>query len=172
MTSDDDLYQISFDVEDVGGHIKASKKKITWVFEIDGQERSVTFTWSKQSGKQEITDGDTVLSDSKNGSFYFRKWASSGGLQLHILGTVHTPGKGNVANEFRKYELIINGNPFSRLPKKDGTPAAKKEGKLPEGIYDVIYPRGYENHFARAEAPLKSRKQLEKKVKKNLAAEA
>lgn len=169
MTSEETIYQVKFEVEDIGSRIKATKKRITWIFAVGDAEHKVTFVWSKQSGKQEVTEGETVFSDSKAGSFYFRKWLSKeGDLRLHVLGTVHTPAKGKVAN-FRKYELIVNGTPFSRLPNKDGTPLPEKKGQGPHGIYDVIYPHGYEKHFMKAQAPYKSRKQLDTEVKKRMS---
>lgn len=170
MTTEETICQVKYEVEDVGCHIKATKKKITWTFAVGEQERSVTFLWSKHSGKQVVSEGDTVLNDSKKGTFYFRKWESNdGNLKLHILGTVHTPAKDKVGDDFRKFELIVNGTPFSHLPNKDGTPLPEKKGTGINGIYDIIYPHGYDTHFMKGKAPIKSRKQLDTEVKERIS---
>eukprot|EP00934_Nitzschia_sp_Nitz4_P007643 Nitzschia sp. Nitz4//scaffold171_size48012//30315//30905//NITZ4_007128-RA/size48012-processed-gene-0.5-mRNA-1//1//CDS//3329538710//7633//frame0 len=152
---EDQLYQVSFQVENVGKTIEASKKLITWVFGIPDREYKVTLQWSKLSGKRLVLEDDKqVFYEEKKSSSFFHRWTSQDGkMRLHILATSCTPGKKYVSPNFLKYELIINGQRFLHLPQKDEEPAVSMSPSVdgqeeehfegPTSIFDVIYPYGY-----------------------------
>lgn len=149
--ADETLYQIKFLVEDVGKKKPGTKKRITWTFALGDQEHTVTFLWSKLSGKQSVLmQGEEVHIGEKNkGQVFFHKWTTKdGNFNLHILACAATPAKGKVASNFRKYELMVNSMPFSSMPTKDGTTPEtlalpEDEGKI-SSIIEIIYPGGYQ----------------------------
>ncbi|KAL3921031.1 MAG: hypothetical protein SGILL_002965 [Bacillariaceae sp.] len=155
------LYQVSFLEEAVARVNKNSKKRVTWMFRVQSstgydREHSVSLTWSKKSGKQEVEmDGqEQVYFGRRRGASVFdSRWETKEGvpLKLHILATSAPP----LNNHFRCYDLIINGQVFAMLPQYSGAggygagqvppsmeePAAD-DGK-PSSIFEVIYPNGY-----------------------------
>lgn len=107
--------------------------------------------WSKLTGKQFVfmQDEEVHFARKKGASVFYHKWTSRDeSLKLHILACAATPSKKHVASGFRKYELIVNGQPFSSMPAKDGavveTPTTAEEEGKPCSILDIIYPNGYE----------------------------
>mmetsp|Transcript_2822 Transcript_2822/g.6635 ORF Transcript_2822/g.6635 Transcript_2822/m.6635 type:complete len:185 (+) Transcript_2822:154-708(+) len=161
MTGSDNtsIKQVKHSVEDVGNVIKGSKKRISWTFMLGEEERTVVLLWSKSSGKRQVTDGDYAHEETKKGNFCFHKWESRD-AELHIIASSHTPAKGKVCDNFCKFELIVNGQPFSKLPNQDGSPLPPEEGPGPYGIFDIVYPQGYDINFTK-EAPFHNKEHLD-----------
>jgi hypothetical protein len=137
------LIQISFVVDNAGKKRPTSKKRITWTFgqAAGAEQHTVSFTWSKRSGKQRVDmDGTEVWFGRKtSASVFFHKWTTREGMHLHILATTKTPKK-NVLPEFRKYDLMINNQVFANLPFQDGTKPPERQGdsRMPASIVDII----------------------------------
>ena len=52
---------LRYDVENIGGIVKSSKKRFTWIFEIDEMRYKLQLEFSYMSGKRRITlDGKTL----------------------------------------------------------------------------------------------------------------
>ncbi|CAJ1932559.1 unnamed protein product [Cylindrotheca closterium] len=152
--------QVNRTVEDLGSAITGSKKRISWTFLFGEEERTVVLLWSKNSGTRQVTEGgnkiDYVYEETKTGNFFFHKWDSRD-VKLHIIASSRTPAKCKkvLCDNFIEFELIVNGQPFSKLPHQDGTPLPSEKGPGPHGIFDVVYPQGYDVNFTK-EAPCPS----------------
>lgn len=154
------LYQVSFQEEDVAKFNKSSKTKVTWVFRAsptanvgDGREHSVSLTWSKKTGKQEIEmDGTEQVwfGRHRGASVFDQKWegetAPGVSLQFRILATCAP----KLHSNFRCYDLIINGQVFANLPHygvHGAAPAIMPEPSMdgrPGSIVEIIYPNGFD----------------------------
>jgi hypothetical protein len=186
MQADDSLYQVSSLVENVGKRQPRSKKRITWTFTDDGEqhEHTVTFLWSKRTGKQFVFmhDAEVYFGRKKGASVFYHKWTSRDErLKLHILACAATPSKQHVASGFRKYELIVNGQPFSSMPTKDGaavqvqTPTTPEEDQgKPSSILDILYPKGYEwdPKSTKGEAKFHSHAKLRQEVSRRVVTQS
>lgn len=132
--------QVSFDTEYCGAmRFKKSKKKVTWVYLLGGEEHTVSLLWSKYSGKLTVEmDGEEEWAGRNGGaSTVSHKWITRDGTRLHILASSVTPNK---TPDFRKSELMINSRRFSSLPTVDGhIPAVELNS-----VVDIFYPDGYE----------------------------
>ncbi|CAJ1923373.1 unnamed protein product [Cylindrotheca closterium] len=169
------IKQVKKTVQDVGSVIKGSKKRISWTFFLGKEERTVVLLWSKNSGKRQVTEGgsnddDYAYEETKKGNFFFHKWDSRG-AKLHIIASSHTPAKDKVCDNFIKFELIVNGRPFSKLSHHDGTPLPEKDGPGPYGIFDIVYPQGYDVNFTK-EAPFHSKDHLHSVVLRELSSQS
>jgi hypothetical protein len=180
----DTLYQANFLLEDVGKRQASSKKRVTWIFGTHASaassvehEYTVTLVWSKRSGKRFVyMAGSEVFFEGKKTGVFSHKWTTKdhGHLKLHILATAATPSKKYVADDFIKYELIIDGQRFARLSAKDGTPAPKEQtpqrhNKVPSSIFDIIYPNGHHDEKStKGEAGYKSHAKLSHEVKQRV----
>jgi hypothetical protein len=182
MKEDDTLYQVNFLIENVAKRKPQGKKRITWTFAKGDHEHTVTLLWSKRSGKQFVymSDNEVFFGRKKGASVFFHKWTTrDGSMNLYILATAATPSKKHVAPGFRKYELIVNGQPFYNMPHKDGTTpptAAEGEGNpmgLPTSILDIIYPNGYQDaNSAKAGGAYDSHAKLHHEVRRRMAAQS
>ncbi|KAG7351969.1 hypothetical protein IV203_008017 [Nitzschia inconspicua] len=151
------LYQVSFLEEDVAKFNKSSKTRVTWVFRAsptanvaDGRDHSISLTWSKKTGKQEIAmDGtEAVWFGRRRGASVFdHRWeAEVAGvpMTLRILATCAP----KLHETFRCYDLIINGQVFAYLPYygvEGAAPAIMPEPTVdgrPGSIFEIIYPNG------------------------------
>lgn len=167
----DQCYQVSFQVENIGKKVEKSKKRVTWVFGRDNREYTITFVWSKQSGKRLVNmAGEEPFFEEKKTITFFHKWTTHDStMNLHILATAATPNKKFVGPNFIKYELIINGERFVKLPKKDGTPAPKEEpSDRPGSIFDIIFPQGYKSKTVKSEGFYKSKSSLSREVSQRI----
>ena len=166
---EESFQQVDFTVENLGKVFTRSKKRITWTFQQrrgdqhQQQMHKISFLWSKRTGKQsiDITDNQQQQQQQvwfgrkKGASVFSHQWTTQDGLNLHILATRVTP-KRNVSQQFRKYDLIINGQVFALLPRisPEGTiilpssPTATNttndDNQGPSSILGVFYPNGYE----------------------------
>lgn len=150
------LYQIGYYEENLGKHRKQSKKKLTWVFRVvdsdfAGHDHTVSLIWSKSTGKQEVEmDGVNVWFGRRPGSSVFEhRWTTSTmtpassaftqPLQLHIVSTIAP----KLHENFRKHDLILNGQVFTNLPpcatttSSDGEPVAA----MGDAVQNNLRPR-------------------------------
>ncbi len=175
ILSADQYYQVSFLVENVGKKREKSKKRVTWVFGQGSKEYTVTLLWSKHSGKRLVymTNAE-VFFETKKAVTFFHKWTThDGALDLHIVATSATPSKKFVSPNFIKYELILNGQRFVKLPHKDGTPALEeKTDDRPGSIFDILFPQGYQNTTIKSEGPYRTKSTLTKEVHQRVIKQA
>ena len=142
------LFQASYSEDNVGKMIKNSKIRITWNFiSNDNREHNVTLAWSKTTGKQEIKmDGTEIwFGRNKSRSVLDHNWKTRDGtLKLHILATCAP----KVNENFRNYDLLINGQLFASLPYygQEGSnapvPPPMGQDNL-NSIIQILYPDGY-----------------------------
>jgi hypothetical protein len=142
------LYQVNFSEEKVGKMMKNSKMKMTWSFrESNDTEHDITLIWSKNTGKQEITmDGTEIWFGRNQGrSVLDHNWKTRDErLKLHVLATCAP----KVNENFRNYDLVINGQLFATLPHygREGSnapiPPPMGQDNL-NSIIQILYPDGY-----------------------------
>jgi hypothetical protein len=142
------LYQVNFSEEKVGKMMKNSKMKMTWSFrESNDTEHDITLIWSKNTGKQEIImDGTEIWFGRNQGrSVLDHNWKTRDErLKLHVLATCAP----KVNENFRNYDLVINGQLFATLPHygPEGSnapiPPPMGQGNL-NSIIQILYPDGY-----------------------------
>jgi hypothetical protein len=133
--------QVNFTVENCGRLFKKSKIRVSWVFSIGDQQHTVLFFWSKKSGEQrvEVDEKEEWFGRRQDASVFSHKWITDEGVKLHILASRTIPQ--GEPSDFRKYELLINGQTFFSLPFQNGN--------MPEALGDhsivhILYPDGYE----------------------------
>ena len=142
------LYQVNFLEEKVGKMMKNSKMKMTWSFrESNDTEHNITLIWSKNTGKQEITmDGTEIWFGRNQGrSVLDHNWKTRDErLKLHVLATCAP----KVNENFRNFDLVINGQLFATLPHygREGSnapiPPPMGQDNL-NSIIQILYPDGY-----------------------------
>jgi hypothetical protein len=145
------VYQVSYSEENVGKMVKHSKVRVTWNFVSNGgrDQHTVTLAWSKTTGKQEIRmDGEEVwFGRNKGRSVLDHNWTTRDeSLRLHVLATC-APHTKNMNEDFRSFDLVINGQLFASLPHQDGLGAPLSQQltaqNLPNSIIQILYPEGY-----------------------------
>jgi hypothetical protein len=57
----DNVVPLRFNVEEVGKHVKASKKRFTWDISLNGRQHSVVLDFSFISGKVKVTVDRKIL---------------------------------------------------------------------------------------------------------------
>lgn len=172
--ADNTACQVSFEVENVGKTLEHSKKRVKWVFGKGGKEYSVTLLWSKLSGKRIVSvDDKEVFSEEKKAATFFHKFETEEGMHLHVLATSATPSKKFVSPNFIKYELIIDGQRFVKLPKQDGTPAPEEEPHNgPGSIFDILFPQGYHEREKKTSASYSTKAALAREVNRRVLEQA
>ena len=173
--SPDQFYQVSFQIENVGKTLEKTKKRVTWVFGKGETEYNITLVWSKHSGKRLVYMADAeVFFETKKTITFFHKWTSQdGATKFHIVATSVTPSKKFLSPNFLKFELIINGQRFVKLPFKDGTPAPEEEAREgPTSIFDIMFPQGYKETTLKSEGPYRTKKSLSKEVSEKVIKQA
>jgi hypothetical protein len=162
------LYQVSFLEENIARVSKNSKTRVTWTFRVaaspadaaQGREHSISLTWSKKTGKQEIfMDGteEVWFGRHRGASVFDHSWETeTEGLpiQLRILATCAP----KLHQDFRCYDLIINGQLFAYLPHygvNGPTPSIMAESPFvagrPGSIFEIIYPNENINGWSSGE---------------------
>jgi len=142
------VYQVNYSEEDVGKIMKNSKVRITWDFVSHGsQKHKITLAWSKTTGKQELCMDGTVLWFGRNQgrSVLDHNWMTRDeSFKLHVLATCAPKMNEN----FRNYDLLINGQLFASLPhyEREGlnapVPQPMGQDNL-NSIIQILYPEGY-----------------------------
>eukprot|EP00534_Pseudo-nitzschia_fraudulenta_P002566 CAMPEP_0201117972 /NCGR_PEP_ID=MMETSP0850-20130426/2059_1 /ASSEMBLY_ACC=CAM_ASM_000622 /TAXON_ID=183588 /ORGANISM="Pseudo-nitzschia fraudulenta, Strain WWA7" /LENGTH=242 /DNA_ID=CAMNT_0047382809 /DNA_START=39 /DNA_END=767 /DNA_ORIENTATION=+ len=144
------MYQVHYSEEEIGKMIKNSKVRITWNFASNGgrEQHEVTLTWSKSTGKQEITmDGTEVWFGRNMGrSVLDHNWNTrDGSLKMHVLATCAP----KMNEDFRSFDLLINGQLFASLPGSDDSSVPAPPTMYGYGnnnlvsILQILYPDGY-----------------------------
>lgn len=138
-------FQVSYEVENQGKRIETSKKSVTWVFSDESMvSTTVTLHWSQHSRKQSVELNEEEVWSGRpetTTSTFAYKWITEAGVKLHILASRVRPNAAKKEEiSFLKYELMIDGQPFSKLPKQDGSSAEQPQ----ESIVDILYPDGYD----------------------------
>lgn len=147
--SSSNMHQVSYLEESVGRMVKSSKVRITWEFvSSDGREHKIVLAWSRTTGKQQIQmDGTEVWFGQNHGrSVLDHNWTTRDeSLKIHVLGTCAPPMNEN----FRSYDLVINGQLFVTLPHcgPGGStftpvPPPIRNDNL-NSIIQILYPNGY-----------------------------
>ena len=131
------IYQIQFCEENVGKYHKQSKKKLTWIFEIgDGRDgpgsdedvgdeerlqssssqHTVSLTWSKSTGKQEIEmDGTVVWFGRHPGSSVFdHRWMAE--TTMMMITNDNSSNNDNEDGQYGHHQRhLLDGEPVIRL---------------------------------------------------------
>jgi len=95
---------LHYDVQDIGKHVKKSKRRFLWRFSIDGKEHSVELIVSYLSGKKKVTHNGSVLYEGQkvmSTSFQFPFSISSNMC--------------NIVQHGEQFELRINNQVFAHL---------------------------------------------------------
>lgn len=147
------VYRVSYDEEYVGKMVKKSKTRVTWKFVVAGRKHTIQLNWSKSTGKQEIfLDGASIwFGRNKGRSVLDHHWTTPDeSLNLHVLATCAP----KLSNDFRSYDLLINGQIFASLPCDDNNNGdcdteqpwvahPEQHDKHPKSILQILYPDGY-----------------------------
>lgn len=144
------VYQVSYSEENVGKRVKHSKVRVEWNFVSNGgrAQHTVTLAWSKSTGKQEVRmDGEEVwFRRNKGRSTLDHNWTTRDeSLQLHVLATC-APKTKKMSADFRRFDLVINGQLFASLPHQAGLgapPPQQMAQNHPNSIIQILYPDGY-----------------------------
>jgi len=146
------IQQVHFSEEKIGRMNKNNKLRISWGFVLqlsdDAQhtEHNITLIWSKSTGKQQIDmDGTEIWFGRNQGrSILDHNWKTRDGrLRLHLLATCAP----KVNENFRNYDLLINGQLFVSLPHYGKgiiapIPPPMGQDNL-NSIIQILYPNGY-----------------------------
>ena len=162
------LYQVNFLEEKVGKMMKNSKMKMTWSFrESNDTEHNITLIWSKNTGKQEITmDGTEIWFGRNQGrSVLDHNWKTRDErLKLHVLATCAP----KVNENFRNFDLVINGQLFATLPHygREGSnapiPPPMGQDNL-NSIIQILYPDGYSSPVDKEEEEQQQQQQQQRR---------
>ena len=99
-----DIKAIRFDVEEIGKHVKASKKRFTWNFSLNGRSHTISLDFSFVSGKVKlVVDRKSILENELPANVSFQHPFTLDGFALNILQQGQT------------FELRINNKVFSHL---------------------------------------------------------
>ncbi len=145
------LYKKGYKEENVGKMVKHSKTRVSWKFSCGNRQHLVVLSWSKSTGKQEITmDGSSVwFGRNKGRSVLDHNWKTvDDTLKLHVLATCAP----KLSPNFRSYDLVINGQLFASLPShnhfdgfgdtEETEYMAQSEGDV-SSIIQILFPDGY-----------------------------
>lgn len=100
----EEIKAVRFNIEEIGKHVKASKKRFSWSFSLDGRVHSLTLDFSFISGKVKlIADRRTLLENEMPADVSFQHPFTLDGYALNILQQGET------------FELRINNKVFSHL---------------------------------------------------------
>jgi hypothetical protein len=130
------IHQLEYSENDIGRHLAQSKKEVTFLFSVDEQKYEVILYWSFFSGRYSVwINGFEEVFDKRSGASIIDCSFQKDGLDMHLLGTRTKPS--NSYDDFRCFELLINGNIFSQCPGGHEPPQ--------ETILDVLYPEYRQN---------------------------
>lgn len=91
-------------MEDIGKHVKSSKKKFSWVFALNGRNHTIILDFSFISGKVKLTvDRNDLLNTELPATSSFQHPFTLDGYALNIL------------QQGESFELRINNKVFSHL---------------------------------------------------------
>eukprot|EP00548_Thalassiothrix_antarctica_P002538 CAMPEP_0194154458 /NCGR_PEP_ID=MMETSP0152-20130528/60721_1 /TAXON_ID=1049557 /ORGANISM="Thalassiothrix antarctica, Strain L6-D1" /LENGTH=130 /DNA_ID=CAMNT_0038860577 /DNA_START=20 /DNA_END=409 /DNA_ORIENTATION=+ len=120
--------QVSYSEENVGKKVKRSKIRVTWSF-VSDRKHEIILAWSKTTGKQEITmDGEVIwFARHKGRSVLDHHWTTRDdeSLKLRVLATCAP----KIHDNFRNYDLLIDGKLFASLPQYEGLDSSQPTGQ-------------------------------------------
>ena len=100
----EEIKAIRFDIEEIGKHVKASKKRFTWIFSLNNKNHTIIVDFSFISGKIKISvDRKTLLENELPANVSFQHPFTLQGYALNILQQGQT------------FQLRINNKVFSHL---------------------------------------------------------
>ena len=142
------IYQLEYSVENLGKHKEESKRCIRWAFQVDQKQHEVQFTWSINSGKQNVTlDGENVLSNKKKSRSVFDEIITQPGETPSLRVVCSRTAPNGAHPSFRCYELLIDDKPFHTYPQLgaggDYMEPAATGYDGPMSILDVLFPGQY-----------------------------
>lgn len=95
---------LSYDVQDIGKHMKKSKRRFTWRFSIDKSEHTVDLVVSYLSGKKKVSLDDRVLYEGQKVMSTSFQFPFSIGANMC-----------NIVQHGEQFELRINNQVFAHL---------------------------------------------------------
>ena len=99
-----EIKALRFDIEDIGKHVKGSKKRFTWDFSLNGRAHVIVLDFSFISGKVKlVVDRKNILENELPANVSFQHPFTLDGFALNILQQGQT------------FELRINNKVFSHL---------------------------------------------------------
>ena len=117
----EEIKAVRFEVEEIGKHVKSSKKRFNWTFSLEGKMHSLTLDFSFISGKVKLLcDRRTLLENELPADVSFQHPFTLDGYALNILQQGET------------FELRINNKVFSHLynQTKTNTEFSKYEDEI------------------------------------------
>ena len=118
-----------FEVEEIGKHVKASKKRFIWTFSLEGKMHSLTLDFSFISGKVKLLcDRRTLLENELPADVSFQRPFTLDGYALNIL------------QQGESFELRINNKVFSHLYNQ--TKTNSEFSKYEDEIKDIKVEEG------------------------------
>jgi hypothetical protein len=100
----EEVIPLRFDIEEVGKHVKSSKKRFTWELALKGRSHVVVLDFSFISGKVKVTVDRKILFESElpnNTSFQYPFTLDGNAL--------------NVIQQGENFELRVNNKVFSHM---------------------------------------------------------
>lgn len=100
----ENIHPLRFDVEEVGKHVKSSKKRFTWEVSLNSKAHTIVLDFSYISGKVKVTVDRKILLENElpaNTSFQYPFTLDGNSL--------------NVIQQGESFELRINNKVFSHL---------------------------------------------------------
>jgi len=111
MSSEPKVKPLRYEIADVGKRVKQSKKKHTWLFEINGEKHRLDFFDSRVSEKKKVTHNGVDILKTKQKAAVFNYSFTVKGQTLNVL---------HIGD--RKYDLRINTKSFQHLPQFNANP--------------------------------------------------
>jgi len=165
------VYAIDFSSQAAGKRIATTKRRCRWRWGYTnqdalengqtgngcrGEEHEVTLVWSLTSGKRQILmDGKEVhfiVSRSNVADF---SWTTKGNHVIKVLAHASPPMSSAQINNFRQYDLFVDGQSFFTMPKAfelglKGQPSAqaRQPGDLRQYKEDSSYSSNRKNQDA------------------------
>lgn len=135
---------IYFEEQNIGEHIKKSKKRFVWKFELDGLQHTIEFYVSKLTGKKKVVqDGITLLEQKKiTKSFQFPF-----NIGKHMCVIMYSISEVDLRIDNHPFDTLYKGKQFggpnvpSVYKKQEGMPRSNTaylpQKKVPEGWAEV-----------------------------------
>ena len=144
------FHQLDYYEKAVGRLNPESKVNATWQFGNLPQVRyQIELIWSLSSGRHSIKwNGESVyMSSSPGASILDFHLDVSEEIKIHVMAVATKPS--HMDYRFRRFEIEINGIPFTLLPRCEGGRAAYQHQP---SVLDILYPRRHKRPDA-SESP-------------------
>lgn len=108
--SDTEIRALNFEVDEVGKHVKGSKKRYAWTFELSGKKHKMVLDSSMLSGKVKLELDNKILIDAElSVGVAFQHPFTLEGFSLNVL------------QQGDNYEFRLNNKVFSHLYNQEKT---------------------------------------------------